>query len=749
MKLFFDIRRILFTAFFLFIVIISFGQKPQSIFKWFGFEDTDSFRLTKPLRFYDILCSKTGEHKFSSTFGLIRDKGLQIELLLYAGSDNETKRQLRNYAGEDGIKSMFESPAKIVFFAAHDNRIFWQPSDDGGIGFSPFQFPPTDKPDLKVSKIWIDSESDIYIGTCDGDLYYIKRGGAMSAYDGKLDSAGNFIVTKGEKLIRRIPLWPHALICAIEQDPVNKNILWIGTDAGLFSFDKTTMLGKNILKSKERLTITQIEADSTGNLWLSTLENGMAYFNNRTSSVNFFNGKRVYPIKTFCRKSINEFFVGLVDSIPAIFNTSTGNYTFIQDSIFKKTADSTSDIKLDGFGNLLVVKGGGLFYTDYYKESKRYAKVPLEKKAYAPFITEIMVMGIPYRAEGNPRGLKSIRLKHNQNSLTIDYSLMELIDKKNVQFAWMVEGYVNEWVVPPVSGTSIIPANLNGLTPGKYIFRLKAKVGDEPWRAEEARLEIIIVPPLWQLWWFWAGVIVVVSSIVYLIVKLRVRSVRRTERLKASYQKELLELEAKALRAQMNPHFVFNSLNSIKALMQQNQNEKGVTYLTTFSKLIRTLFNNADKKEITLYDEIETCKFYLQLEAMRFDGKFSYIVETDSIDLKAIHVPALIVQPFIENAIWHGIIPRGAGKVSLIVSKENGDVQIIIDDDDIGREVSQQNKSASGIIHESKGVNLTQSRLKLDSLLQQRKAGIKIIDKKDENGKAAGTRVIISLTEDS
>jgi len=358
-------------------------------------------------------------------------------------------------------------------------------------------------------------------------------------------------------------------------------------------------------------------------------------------------------------------------------------------------------------------------------------------------------MGIPYRAEGNPRGLKSIRLKHNQNSLTIDYSLMELIDKKNVQFAWMVEGYVNEWVVPPVSGTSIIPANLNGLTPGKYIFRLKAKVGDEPWRAEEARLEIIIVPPLWQLWWFWAGVIVVVSSIVYLIVKLRVRSVRRTERLKASYQKELLELEAKALRAQMNPHFVFNSLNSIKALMQQNQNEKGVTYLTTFSKLIRTLFNNADKKEITLYDEIETCKFYLQLEAMRFDGKFSYIVETDSIDLKAIHVPALIVQPFIENAIWHGIIPRGAGKVSLIVSKENGDVQIIIDDDGIGREVSQQNKSASGIIHESKGVNLTQSRLKLDSLLQQRKAGIKIIDKKDENGKAAGTRVIISLTEDS
>jgi len=107
------------------------------------------------------------------------------------------------------------------------------------------------------------------------------------------------------------------------------------------------------------------------------------------------------------------------------------------------------------------------------------------------------------------------------------------------------------------------------------------------------------------------------------------------------------------------------------------------------------------------------------------------------------------VQPFIENAIWHGIIPRGAGKVSLIVSKENGDVQIIIDDDGIGREVSQQNKSASGIIHESKGVNLTQSRLKLDSLLQQRKASIVTIDKKDENGQAAGTKVVITVTEEA
>jgi sensor histidine kinase YesM len=252
------------------------------------------------------------------------------------------------------------------------------------------------------------------------------------------------------------------------------------------------------------------------------------------------------------------------------------------------------------------------------------------------------------------------------------------------------------------------------------------------------------------LWWFWAAVIAGISVIVFLIVKLRVRSVRKQERLKAAHEKELLELEAKALRAQMNPHFIFNCLNSIKSLIQQHEEEKSVRYLTTFSKLIRTLFNNADKKEISLYDEIETCKLYLQLEAMRFDAKFSYSVKTDeNIDLKSIRVPALIVQPFIENAIWHGIVPRNTGgNVSLEVSKINGTVAIVIEDDGIGRETSRLNKSASGLAHQSKGVNLTHSRLELDNLLQQRKAELEIIDKKDENGRAAGTKVVIKLDKE-
>jgi sensor histidine kinase YesM len=117
--------------------------------------------------------------------------------------------------------------------------------------------------------------------------------------------------------------------------------------------------------------------------------------------------------------------------------------------------------------------------------------------------------------------------------------------------------------------------------------------------------------------------------------------------------------------------------------------------------------------------------------------------------LKAIQIPALIVQPFIENAIWHGIVPsNNGGHISLDVGKQDSIVEIIVDDNGIGRETSLQNKSASNIAHQSKGVNLTQSRLELNNLLQQRQAKLETIDKKDEHGAPIGTMVIIKIKEE-
>lgn len=228
-----------------------------------------------------------------------------------------------------------------------------------------------------------------------------------------------------------------------------------------------------------------------------------------------------------------------------------------------------------------------------------------------------------------------------------------------------------------------------------------------------------------------------------------IRGIKAVERKNAFMQVQLIESEAAALRAQMNPHFIFNSLNSIKSLINKNANEKAASYLTTFSKLIRTLFQNSDKREVSLYEELETCRLYTQLESMRFGDKVEFVFESDErLDLKDIKVPALILQPFIENAIWHGLMPKETGgKVTVSVMQNNGAVECIIEDDGIGRKFSAKYKAQYESTHQSRGIGLTQSRLELDKILNEREDSIRVIDKEDENGKPSGTKIVISFRE--
>jgi hypothetical protein len=346
-----------------------------------------------------------------------------------------------------------------------------------------------------------------------------------------------------------------------------------------------------------------------------------------------------------------------------------------------------------------------------------------------------------------PQLLKSLNLRHSQNDIILNFSTTIFQQSTKVYYRYKLENSEKNWQYAEGTNINIFYFNL---APGTYTFTAYITNEQGNWSSKKIELEIHILPAWWQTQLFKIISLVVGLLLIYGLYRSRIAFIRKKEKQKSVHEKELLELEAKALRAQMNPHFIFNCLNSIKSLIQQHDEERSVSYLITFSKLIRTLFNNADKKEISLCDEIETCKLYLQLEAMRFDSKFSYTVNVDeNIDLKSIQIPALIVQPFIENAIWHGIMPRSnGGHISLNVVKGSSMVEIIVDDNGIGREISLQNKSASNIAHQSKGVNLTQSRLELNNLLQQRQAKLENIDKKDENGEATGTMVIIKIKEE-
>lgn len=742
----------------------------------------DFFSKYKPLKFGEILCTTTGSVLIASSMGLAEIDGLQFELNTPSGfvTDNKGRRLFTGkktnifkdlYESFTGIKLICEGPDKIMYLVSDNNNFGCIDYELGNtIMFPPFNFSLAGGPTNNVTKSWLDNDGDLFIATNADTIYTItnatqlfrnKRGKKnIPSYKIGIDRDSNMIVTEGAKFINKIFLGRGIIPYSFFEDPGDNRLILIGTNDGLFGYDKQTGQSFNYFSKK---TITDIETTRSGSVvWFSTLEKGMGRFNMLTKSIVFFeypkenlSADAKYPIQNFSRKSANEFFVAISDSFPATFNTETGEYTFITDPLFSKTENRTSDIKMDAAGNLYLTKGGGLYWCKDYLQKNSTAE-NISSSFGGPYIVDIMLDGIRYDFkkgfDGRDELLKEIKLKYDENNIQIYYSCRGT-SLDSLTFAWKLDNYSDEWVMAPYS---ILDNEMNivyfeDLSPGEYIFRLKARKGNKEWLSKEAVLTIIIAPPFWQTWLFWLCVVSGLGILIFLIANWRSKVVRRQEQQKAKIEKELLELEAKALRAQMNPHFIFNCLNSIKSLIQEDQKDKSVEYLTTFSKLIRTLFNNADKKEITLYDEIETCKLYLQLEAMRFDNRFSYAVTIDpTIDLKSFYVPALIIQPFIENAIWHGIVPKETGgTVMLNVKKEKGNVKIVVDDNGIGREASQQNKSLTGITHQSKGVNLTQSRLELDNLIQQRKAKLEIIDKKDEKGIPKGTAVVITLAEET
>ena len=752
------------------VVLIAFETDAQTEKGLFKMIPTDAAPTTKPMRSYEVLCTKNGSIFSSSTVGLIESAGLIRFYPSYLSVDEESKNVSRSYKAEDSIKSFCEGLENSIFFVTHDNEIICFPYDRNIESWTPsFDFPDNKRSDIIISKIWADDGGNLFIGTQKNNFYVVEKGAKELNFPDTWSEAKDLIEKPNKKLktVKEITLGNNISVFSFAQDPVNANFIWIGASNGLFRYNKITNECKNVLlfqsAANDTITITNIEGNKEGNIWFSTLEQGMGLYEQKTKTCHFFkydkkqqNGNKKYSIKMFCRKSSDEFFVAVLDSLPAIFNTKTGMYSFINDSIFHSTPDSTTDIKLDAFGNLFVIKGGGFYYTQAFAESRTFAPVILDSSSFAPYISSITIGGQFYGdiSENlvHPKYLKNIRLKDDQDDVIINYSIIEFGDERNIQFAWKLEGWLNDWEISPFNSVKEWDrASFINLAPGKYIFHLKAKVGNEDWRKQEAQLIIIIDPPFWQTWWFWLSVIAGVGLIVFAIVKWRVNAVRKQERIKAKYEKEALELEARALRAQMNPHFIFNCMNSIKSLIQQKEEDSAVNYLTTFSKLLRTILHNCDKREITLFDELETCRLYTQLESMRFGNKLCYAFHIDeTIDLKSVTVLALIIQPFVENSIWHGIMPKEeGGNLKVIVKRNNGSIVCMVDDDGIGREMSKQNKfKGEPSSHQSKGVHLTQARLDVDNVLNERNATVEIIDKRDELGKSTGTTVILKFEED-
>jgi LytS/YehU family sensor histidine kinase len=217
-------------------------------------------------------------------------------------------------------------------------------------------------------------------------------------------------------------------------------------------------------------------------------------------------------------------------------------------------------------------------------------------------------------------------------------------------------------------------------------------------------------------------------------------------------QQKMAEIEMQALRAQMNPHFIFNCLNSINRYIVKSDQATASLYLTRFAKLIRLILDNSNSQYISLSSELEALRLYIEMESIRFEKQFTYsIIVDEDVSPDYIYVPPLIIQPFVENAIWHGLLHKEtAGHLSISFSTKVPNVlQCIVEDNGIGRDKAKELKSKSTSTKKSLGMKLTEDRLALLNKQTMLEATAEILDLKDITGQATGTKVILKIPFDT
>lgn len=344
-----------------------------------------------------------------------------------------------------------------------------------------------------------------------------------------------------------------------------------------------------------------------------------------------------------------------------------------------------------------------------------------------------------------------ITLPYNKNHLTFDFIGINLKDPEGVRYEYRLLGAEDYW--SPLTATNY--ATYSFIGHGEYNFEVRATNSSGEW-SETARIQIIILPPFWLTWWFITGMILIGILILVLIFQIRIKAIKqKQENERLGFKNRLLFLEQQSLNASMNRHFIFNSLNSIQYFINSSNKLAANKYLTSFAKLIRKNLDSSTSNNfiVTLQEEIERIELYLSLEKMRFDGKFEYLLEVDkNIELDNIDIPSMILQPFVENSIIHGVLPvERKGLITLKIFKEHGFLVFEVIDDGYGIDNSmnlKKNKAAGD--HESMGMDITTRRIELiRKLTGENLMIIGPFQVNNEAGECLGTKVIIKINIES
>lgn len=483
----------------------------------------------------------------------------------------------------------------------------------------------------------------------------------------------------------------NPMLGGVEQ--LNDSVLLVATlRQGLCLFNlHTNKFSPSPIASLSNLRLYAIKQDAKGNVWLST-DYELVYWRPRENRL-----ERFKPGESVLRAAFES---------PKFLLLQDGRW--VTNSFFE-----------------LVVFNPALL-ADEKKEAPR------------PRIAGLRVFDTEISIDSLEAINTAAEFSYKQNSFTFQLTDLLFSATSPRQFFYRLSGMEEGWRRTTEDGEAVY----TNLPPGRYTLQVKSREADS---APTTMFSFRIQPPFYRSWWFVALVAAAVGLVVFIWLRQRVRVIRHEAELKH----RIAEAEMNALRAQMNPHFIFNCLNAIDNMIQTNQREKATTYLSRFARLIRSVLESSKTALVPLHKDVETMKLYLELERFRCSNKFDYALNIEPELLNGGYkVPPLVVQPFLENAIHHGLLNKEAEgrRLSVVVTLQQDQLKYSICDNGVGRKMAEQLHERNHPGHRSYGLQISKDRIAMHNRDVNGEAVV--ITDLEKEGKAAGTLVEVYIKTD-
>lgn len=575
-----------------------------------------------------------------------------------------------------------------------------------------------------------------------GNLWFSSNGG-ISKYDGKCFT--NYSKLQG--------LSSNTIYAICEDKREN---MWFGTDGGgLNKFDGSSFTHYTEKDGLSNNTVLSMIEDNSGNIWCGTDGGGLSKFDGKhfinyddrqglgnNSALSFFEYKR--------GNANSGMWIGTVKGL-SFFDFKTNKITTFHREDGLKSEDLNSNsvlldsknrmwwgtskalISLDMNGFALNQKGPQIELDQIYLHEKfvDYNSIQVDSTEWGKQLKKINFSEVA-NFHNYPINLE---LPYDINHLTFQFSAIDWYAPHKIKYRYKLEGLDEDW-----SGlTAENKADYRSIPFGKYTFKVKAIGSAGKW-SKTFEYPFEIHPPWWKTWWFYLLCFLSLFGVAVFIIQTRINKIRKIEQKKNKEELERLELELKVLKSQINPHFMFNALNSIESYIWNNEIKAASEYLGKFARLMRLVLENSHFDTVPIDKELEALNIYLQLEAMRSDFSFEFEVKDETgLDLLENEITPMLLQPFVENAVLHGLNPlkERKGMLQILISKiDDAQILVIIRDNGVGRKKEDKPRI-------SFGMSLTKERiLKLN---QNNEDALVITDLKDTTGNPMGTEVTIYL----